>query len=170
MNVHINPIYLTGVILAWFAVYHLAYALIAIARDRSLVCWSIGPLGISAITLREPPARQVLAQFMFAALAVAGATYASLYLLEPPPIAGLRQAVSAQLIAVLIPVALLTLWRLLGILRERRFPLWGEARVLASIQRSRATGALIVFTTLGRAFLRERFGATPGEFLHTARQ
>ena len=170
MNVHINPIYLTGVILAWFAVYHLAYALIAIARDRSLVCWSIGPLGISAITLREPPARQVLIQLICAALAVAGASYASLYLLEPPPISGLHQAVSAQLVAVTIPVALLTVWRLLGILRERRFPLWGEARVLASIQRSRATGALIVFTTLGRNFLRERFGATPGEFLHTARQ
>ena len=170
MNVHINPIYLTGVILAWFIIYHLAYALIAIARDRSLVCWSIGPLGISAITLREPPARQVLTQLLVAALAVAGATYASLYLLEPPPISGLHQAVSAQLIAVLIPVALLTIWRLLSILRERRFPLWGEARVLASIQRSRATGALIVFTTLGRNFLRDRFGATPGEFLHTARQ
>ena len=62
MSVHINPIYLTGVILAWFVIYHLAYSLIAIARDRSLVCWSIGPLGVSAITLREPPARQVMTQ------------------------------------------------------------------------------------------------------------
>jgi hypothetical protein len=66
-------------------------------------------------------------------------------------------------------VALLTVWRILGLLRERRFPLWGEARVLATIQRTRATGALIFFTTLGKTFLRERFGATPGEFLRTAR-
>ncbi len=170
MSIHIiNPLYLTGVILVWFAVYHLAYSLIAIARDRSLVCWSIGPLGINAITLREPPAMQVIIQLICAALAVAGATYTSLYLLMPPPIAGLQQTVSAQLVAIAIPVALLTLWRLLGILRERRFPLWGEARVLASIQRSRATGALVVFTAMGRNFLRERFGATPGEFLRTAR-
>ena len=169
MSIHVNPIYLMGVILAWLAVYHLAYALIALARDRSLVCWSIGPLGISPITLREPPARQVLAQLLCAALAVMGASYASLYLLVPPPIAGLQQTLSAQLVAVAIPVALLTLWRLLGILRERRFPLWGEARVLASIQRSRATGALVIFTALGRSFLRERFGATPGEFLRAAR-
>jgi len=34
MSIHINPIYLTVVILAWFAIYHLAYAFIAIARDR----------------------------------------------------------------------------------------------------------------------------------------
>jgi hypothetical protein len=169
MSIHINPIYLTVVILAWFAVYHLAYALIAIARDRSLVCWSIGPLGITAITLREPPASQVIGQLLCAALAVAGTSYASLYLLAPPPIAGLQQTVSAQLVAVAIPVALLTLWRLRGIVFERRFPLWGEARVLASIQRSRATGALVVFTAKGRNFLRERFGATPGEFLRTAR-
>lgn len=169
MSIHINPIYLFGVILAWFAIYHLAYALIGLTRDRSLVCWSIGPLGIQPITLREPPARQVITQLTFAALAVAGTTYASLYLLMPPPIAGLKQTPAAQLVAILIPVALLTLWRLLGLLRERRFPLWGEARVLASIQRSRATGALVIFTTMGRTFLRERFGATPGEFLRTAR-
>jgi hypothetical protein len=169
MSIHINPIYLTVVILAWFAVYHLAYALIAIARDRSLVCWSIGPLGITAITLREPPASQVIGQLLCAALAVAGTSYASLYLLAPPPIAGLQQTISAQLVAVAIPVALLTLWRLRGIVFERRFPLWGEARVLASIQRSRATGALVVFTAKGRNFLRERFGATPGELLRTAR-
>lgn len=169
MNIHINPIYLTGVILVWFAIYHLAYALIAIARDRSLVCWSIGPLGINAITLRQPPASQVITQLVFAALAVAGISYASLYLLKPPPIAGLEQTLSEQLLAVAIPVAMLTLWRLLGILRERRFPLWGEARVMVSIHRSRASGALIIFTTLGRNFLRDRFGATPGEFLRAAR-
>lgn len=169
MSIHINPIYLTIVILAWFAIYHLVYALIAIARDRSLVCWSIGPLGVHAITLREPPARLVITQLVIAALAVAGTSYASLYLLTPPPVAGLEQTFSAQLVAVAIPVVLLTLWRLLGLLRERRFPLWGEARVLASIQRSRATGALIIFTTMGRTFLRDRFGATPGEFLRTAR-
>jgi hypothetical protein len=169
MSIHINPIYLTIVILAWFAIYHLAYSLIAIARDRSLVCWSIGPLGIQAITMREPSARQVITQLFCAALAVAGTSYASLYLFEPPPIAGLQQTVSAQLVSVTIPVVLLTLWRLLGIVRERRFPLWGEARVLASIQRSRATGALVVFTSMGRSFLRERFGATPGEFLRAAR-
>jgi hypothetical protein len=169
MSIHINPIYLTAVILAWFAIYHLAYALIGIARDRSLVGWSIGPLGINAITMRQPPVSQVIIQLASAAVAVAGISYASLYLLIPPPIAGLQQTVSAQLVAVAIPVALLTFWRLLGILREWRFPLWGEARVLASIQRSRATGAVVVFTAMGRTFLRERFGATPGEFLRTAR-
>lgn len=169
MSIHINPIYLAVVILAWFAIYHLAYASIAIARDRSLVGWSIGPLGISAITMREPPVRQVITQLLCAALALAGASYISLYLLTPPPIAGLRQSVAAQLVVVTIPVALLTLWRILALLRERRFPLWGEARVLATIQRTRATGALVFFTALGKTFLRERFGATPGEFLRTAR-
>ncbi|HEX6540154.1 MAG TPA: hypothetical protein VF040_00235 [Ktedonobacterales bacterium] len=169
MSIHIHPIYLTIVILVWFAIYHLAYALIALARDRSLVCWSIGPLGISAITLREPPASQVITQLVCAAVTLAGTTYISLYLFVPPPIAGLQQTVSEQVIAVAVPVVLLTLWRLLGIVREHRFPLWGEARVMASIQRSRATGALIIFTAMGRTFLRERFGATPGEFLRAAR-
>ncbi len=169
MSIHINPIYLTVVILAWLAIYHLAYAFIAIARDRSLVCWSIGPLGISAITMREPPARQVITQLLCAALAVAGTTYVSLYLLTPPPIAGLRQSVTAQLVVVAIPVALLTVWRMLGLLRERRFPLWGEARVLATIQRTRATGALIFFTAMGKQLPARALRRDPGEFLRTAR-
>jgi hypothetical protein len=40
---------------------------------------------------------------------------------------------------------------------------------MAQVQRSQATGATIVFTTLGRAFLRNRFGVTPGEFTRMVR-
>jgi hypothetical protein len=74
------------------------------------------------------------------------------------------------LAVVLVPVAAVTLGRLLGILRDVHLPLWGEARVLARVQRSAVTGALIFFTPAGRTFLHDRFNATPGEFVRMLRR
>lgn len=165
MSIHINPIYLLSVVLVWILVYHVAYWLIAIVRDRSLICWSVGPLGITVVGLREPPVKQVLGQLGFGSLAVALVAYASVFAFTPSPVSGLERTLPIEAAVILTPVVLFTSARLLTILREHRFPLWGEARVLARVQRSRALGALVIFTPAGQTFLRERFGATPGEFL-----
>jgi len=169
VSFQINPEYLGTVVLLWLAVYHLVYWLTALTRDPSLVAWSFGPLGITAVGLREPRVRQRLLQLTLAGLALAALVYTTLYLVHPGPITGLNPEPSDQALTVGIPVAVVTLWRLIMILRERRFPLWGEARVMAAVQRSRATGALVFFTRGGRSFLRERFGATPHEFLRMVR-
>lgn len=167
--IHIHPFYFAAIVLIWIAVYHIAYWAVAIARDPSLVCWSVGLFGISVVSPREPPLRRLLVQLAVAALTLGVISYASLFALQPPPIAGLSQAPRVQLLIVAIPVALLTLARITGVVRERRHPLWGEARVLAGVQRSLATGAHIYFTPNGRAYLRERFQATPLEFLRMVR-
>ncbi len=169
MDIRIHALYLASVLLLWLATYHVAYWLAAIARDPDLVCLGVGPFGLSIISLREPPPRRVLAQFVFAALVLACVTYASLFVVQPPPIAGLDRAPSARLVAVLVPVAALSASRLFSVVRDRLYPIWGEARVLAGVQRGLATGARIYFTPAGRAFLRDRFGATPHEFLRMVR-
>jgi hypothetical protein len=53
------------------------------------------------------------------------------------------------------------------LVRDWRFPIWGEARLLRGVSWGRATGAAIFFTAAGRVFLRERFQVTPREFLQT---
>lgn len=169
MSVQINFEYLATVVLLWLVVYHLVYWLIALARDPSLVCWSVGVLGITVVPLREPPLSLRLLQLVLASATLAGLVYSTLFLVHPGPIAGLDPTLSGRLVAVLVPVGVMALYRLVQIARERHFPLWGEARVMAAVQRSRATGALIVFTRSGRTFLRERFGATPHEFLRMVR-
>jgi hypothetical protein len=169
VDIHIHVLYLVSVLLLWLATYHIAYWIAAIARDPGLVCLSVGPFGVSIISLREPPARRVLAQLIVAAGVLACVTYVSLFVAQPPPIAGLDRDPTAELIAVAIPVVALSATRLFGVIRDRLYPLWGEARVLTAVQRSLATGALIYFTPAGRAFLRERFGATPHEFLRMVR-
>ncbi|HEX6122265.1 MAG TPA: hypothetical protein VFY89_03850 [Ktedonobacterales bacterium] len=170
VGIQINALYLVPVVFAWLLVSHIVYWLVAVVRDESLVAWSVGPLGINVVALRRPPARLIAAQLGCAALAVALAAYISLFVLDPGPISGLARSLPVIAAAVAIPVVVLTFGRLLGILREVRVPLWGEARVLARVQRSAVTGALIFFTPTGRSFLRDRFNATPGEFVRMLRR
>lgn len=169
MDISIQPLYLLVVVVLWVVAYHVSYWLVAIAREPSLVFWSVGPFGVSVVALREPPVRRLVAQLGVAAVVLAGIAYGTLFLLNPPPIAGLDRTLAGELAAVAIPVAAISLSRVLGIAYERRHPLWGEARVLTGAQRSLATRSRIYFTTAGRAFLRERFGATPHEFLRMVR-
>ena len=169
MTVHIHTLYFVAVVLFWLVTYHLTYALVALAREPSLVCFGVGPLGVTVVSLRQPPARRVIAQLAGAAFVLACIVYANLYLITPPPIAGLRHAFSEEAIGVGLPVAAATTARILLLLRGRRYPLWGEAGVLARVQRSLATGSRMYVTSAGRTFLRDRFGATPREFLRMIR-
>jgi hypothetical protein len=169
VDIQVNPLYFASILLAWVVIYHVVYTLTAIVRDPSLICWSVGLLGISVVQLEEPPLRQVLAQFAIAALALATAVYVSLFVLQPGPISGLGDSLKLRAVALALPVVVIVGSHLLVMLRERHFPLWGEARVLTRVQRSLATGGVVIFTPAGRIFVRERFDATPGEFLRMVR-
>jgi hypothetical protein len=169
VEIHIQPFYLASVIALWIIVYHTVFWLVGIVRDRSLVFWSVGPFGVTVASLREPPARRILAQLGMAALSLIALAYINLFLIVPPPISGLNPRLSSRLVTVAIPAIILTAGHTVGILRERLHPIWGEARVLARAQKSLATGARIYFTRAGRAFLRDRFDTTPNEFLHMVR-
>ncbi len=168
-SVDMHPFYLFSVLLLWVAVYHVAFWSVAIARDPALICWSVGIFGLSVVSPRQPPARRLLLQLVAASLAIACTSYTSLYLLRPAPIAGLDGSTAARAAAALMPAAVLSLAHLIGVVRDLRQPLWGEARVLTGVQRSLASGARLYFTPAGRDYLRERFGATPDEFLNMVR-
>ncbi len=169
MGIHINPLYLTMTALACLLVYHIAYRLAVILREPSLVYWGVGPLGMTAVTLRRPRASLRLSQFVYGALAMASALYLALFVAHPAPVTGLTSNGATMLVAVVAPVAVVTLVALVTQLWARRYPLWGEARVLSAAQRSLALGSALFFTPLGRAFLHDRFNATPSEFIQIIR-
>src|SRR6185312_10980934 len=54
MGVQLNPIYLVVAVAAWLLVYHLTYRFALILRDPALVCWGVGPFGMTTISLRKP--------------------------------------------------------------------------------------------------------------------
>lgn len=169
MGIDIHPLYLLSVIALWIITYHITFGLVAIARDPSLVFWSVGPFGMSVVSLRQPPTRRIFAQIVVASTVLALLCYANLFIITPSPITGLSTSPFERLALVATPVLVITMMRLFSILRERRYHLWGEARVLDSARRSLALGARIHFTPVGRTFLRERFGAEPQEFLSMVR-
>ena len=169
MGVHLNPLYLIVTAAVWLLMYHLVYRFALILRDPALICWGVGPLGMIAISLRKPRPSLLIAQFVYAALAMGCVVYFSLFVVQPAPISGLPHTGGAILTLVVAPVALVTLIALLAQARGRRYALWGEARVLSATQRATALGVILFFTPLGRAFLHDRFNATPSEFLQTIR-
>ena len=166
---HINILSLIIAVFACLLAYHLAYRLALILRDPTLVYWGVGPLGMTAVTLRRPSVAVRLGQFIYGALAMAVAIYLSLFVAHPAPIEGLTATRQTLLLAVLGPVALVSVIALVAQLWTRRYSLWGEAHVLSSAQRALALCSIIFFTPLGRAFLHERFNATPAEFTQTIR-
>lgn len=167
MAVHVHPLLMVWAVVVWIATYLLASWLVAMTQRKTLVCWSVGIFGLTAVYLRTPSQVFRVAAVAVPAMLVGIACYASLYLSRPGPIIGLDEESAARLLVfggASAIVAALELARLIG---DLRFPLWGEARVMALVQRSRALGGLIHFTPAGRRFLRERFGATPSEFVRT---
>jgi hypothetical protein len=169
VDVHIYPFYLLFVLLVWLLVYHVAFWAVALIRNPSLVCWSLGPFGITIVALRQPSLPRLAAQLVTAAVALGCTDYASLSLLMPAPVVGLGRDTSFRALAIALPIVALSAIHIFGAVRARLHPLWGEARVMSGVQRSVATGAHVYFTPMGRAFLRERFGATPAEFLRMVR-
>jgi hypothetical protein len=169
MGVQLNPIYLVVAVAAWLLVYHLTYRFALILRDPALICWGVGPFGMTTISLRKPRPLLLIAQFVYAALAMGCVVYFSLFVLQPAPITGIPHTGAAILTVVVAPVALVTLIALAAQARGRRHALWGEARVLSATQRAITLGVLLVFTPLGRTFLHDRFNATPSEFIQTIR-
>lgn len=167
MAVHVHPLLMVWAVVVWAATYLLASWLVAMTQRKTLVCWSVSVFGLMAVYLRPPSQVFRIVQVAIPAMLVSIACYASLYLSRPAPIAGLDEQSAARLLVfcgAFVVIAGLELGRLVG---DLRFPLWGEARVMALVQRSRALGGLIHFTPAGRRFLRERFDATPSEFVRT---
>lgn len=151
------------------AAYQLACWLVLLLPRRSLIGLSVGPFGIGAIALGKPARHVLLAQFLAPVLVLAGISYADLYLAHPWALGGLDHRPAARALTTLAALLVGTLLRGLRFAGDLRFPVWGDARVLATVQRSRALGGVVLFTARGRAYLSERFGATPREFLLSVR-
>jgi hypothetical protein len=49
--------------------------------------------------------------------------------------------------------------------QDARYPLWGEARVLRTIQKLRGSWASIHFTSFGCSYLLDHFGSNPTDLL-----
>jgi hypothetical protein len=160
-----SALYLVGVVVVLLATYQLAGWLVAHLHQRSLVCWSVGPLGVSAVYLRPPSLLSRVIEAAVPAAAVAGVSYLMLYQVAPSALLVALNVPLRRVGLLLISAALAAGLQGIRLFGDLCFPLWGEARMLALVERSRTLGSRVHFTPAGRQLLRDRFGATPHEFL-----
>ena len=167
MDLQVHTLQLFEFLILWLALHEGTYLLLGLLRRRSLVCWSIGFLGAATTYIRAPGRLFALLQLLLPAILAAGFLRFSLFAVSPGPIGNLPHGPLAQALTVVFSLLFTSAIRALVLLRDWRYPLWGEALVMRNLSWSRATGAFVYFTAFGRAFVRDRFQATPREFLQT---
>jgi hypothetical protein len=166
-SLHVSSIPgLIGFVLLWIVLVECARMLMRALRHEPLVGWAVGPLGVSTLYLSEPSPLFILVNAIFPAVVSACVLYIGLFTSFPRSIA-LARTPLVEIFVIGIGVLLTSAGDFLDALRDLRYPLWGEARILRNIQLLRASWATIHFTPFGLSYLRDHFGSNPADLLQT---
>ena len=155
---------LVAYVFIWIVPVSCARILVRVYRDDPLVGWAVGPLGVSTLYVSEPSPIFILFSALFPALVSAVVLYFELFSILPSPLA-LPNNLLVEILVIVMGVLITSALDFLDALRDLRYPLWGEARVLRNIQLLRASWASIHFTPFGLSYLREHFGSSPTDLL-----
>lgn len=164
-SVHVTNIPgLVGFLIVWLVLFECARMLMTVMRNDPLIVWAIGPLGVSTLFLSEPSIGFILFNALLPAVISASVLYLGLFTALPRPIV-LPHYPLVETLVITVGVLLTSTGDFLDALRDLRHPLWGEARILRSLQYLRASWATIHFTPFGRSYLRDHFDSSPTELL-----
>ena len=164
-GIHVtNIIGLIGFLVLWIVLFECAHMLLSLLRHDPLIGWAIGPLGVTTLFLREPSPFYILLNVLFPAFVSGCVLYLGLFSSLPSALV-LPHYPLVEVIVVAIGVLLTSTGDVVNALRDLRYPLWGEARILCSLQFLRASWASIHFTPFGLSYLRDHFGSSPSELL-----
>jgi hypothetical protein len=155
---------LVAYIFIWFILVGCARLLVRAYRNDPLIGWSVGPLGVSTLYLSEPSPLIILLNALFPAVVSALVLYLGLFTTLPSPLSLPRNPL-VEILVITIGVLITSTLDFLDALRDLRYPLWGEARILRTIQLLSASWASIHFTQFGLSYLREHFGSNPTDLL-----
>ena len=165
VGVHVTSFLgLGGFLILWIVLFVCAHMFVALLRNNPLIAWAISPLGVTTLFLHEPSTLYLLLDATFPALVSAGVLYIGLFTSIASPVAFPRHPL-IELVVIVGGVLLVSTRDFVNLLRDLRYPLWGEARILRSLQFLRASRATIRFTSFGLSYLRDHFGFSPAEIL-----
>lgn len=150
-------------VVLWIVLFKLAHLLLTFMRHDPLLGWAVGPLGITVMFLHEPSVLYIWLDVLCPATISGVIVYVGLFTSIAP--ITLPHTPLLEFLTILCGIALSSTSDFLNALRDLRHPLWGEARVLRSIQCLRATWARIHFTPFGYSYLNDHFGANPTDLL-----
>ncbi|HEY4383705.1 MAG TPA: hypothetical protein VGN34_04390 [Ktedonobacteraceae bacterium] len=147
----------------WIVLFRCAHILVMLLRRAPLLGWAIGPLGITFMVLHEPSALSIWLDVLIPALVSAGALYVGLFTpLSPLP---LLHDPFVEVLLICFGVFITSTGDVINAFHDLRYPLWGEVRVLRTIQLLQATAARIHFTRFGNSYLVDHFGSKPPDLL-----
>ncbi len=147
----------------WLSLYACAHLLVSMLRRDKLLGWAVGPFGVTIMSLHEPSLLSLWLNVLCPALVSGGVLYAGL--LSPLSPVSFPQAPLPQFLLLTCGVLFTSTTDLVTAVRDLRYPLWGEARVLRNIQNLRASWARIHFTAFGQSYLHDHFGSNPTDLL-----
>ena len=157
---------LVAYVLIWVILVESARILVRVYRNDPLVGWAVGPLGVSTLYLSEPSPVFILFNALFPAIVSAFVLYLELFTAIPSPLS-LPNNPLFEILVITIGVLITSTVDFRDAMRDLRYPLWGEARILRNIQLLRASWASIHFTPFGLSYLREHFGSNPSDLLQS---
>lgn len=152
-----------GLLLLWFLLFKLAHLVVVLIRHGPLIGWGIGPFGVTVVSFREPPVFFIWLNVFFPALVSSLVLYIGLF--TPLAIIHLPAVPIVMILVILGGVLLSSTLDFLAAVRDVRFPLWGEARILWTLQTLQASWSRIHFTSFGLSYLRDHFHSTPTDLL-----
>ncbi len=165
LSIHITSVLgLVGFLAIWIILFECAHLLMTLLRSDPLIGWAISPLGVTTLFLREPSLLYILLDTFFPAVVSGSILYIGLFTSLASPIA-IPHHLLLEIVVIAIGILVLSTKDFLNMFLDLRYPLWGEARILRSIQYLRASCATIHFTPFGLSYLRDHFDFTPADIL-----
>jgi hypothetical protein len=164
-GIHItNILGVIGFLALWFILFWCAHMLVTLLHNNRLIAWAIGPLGVTVLFMREPSTLYILLDAIVPAIVSGCFLYLGLFTAVPSPIF-IPHRPWIEIVVIACGVFITSFGDFMNALRDLRYPLWGEARVLRSIQFLRTSWASIHFTRFGLSYLQDHFGSSPHDLL-----
>ncbi len=154
---------LIGFLVVWFVLFECAHVLVTWLRRGPLIGWGISPFGVTVVFLQEPSVFFIWLNLIFPALVSGVVLYVGLF----TPLAPLAvpHILLLKIVIIVLGIILASAIDFVNALRDLRYPLWGEARILRSLQSLQSSWATIHFTPFGLSYLRDHFGSSPTDLL-----
>lgn len=164
-SVHgINVPGLVLLLFLWILLFKAARLLVMLFRHDPLVGWAIGPLGITIMFVHEPSILFICLSVLCPAIVSGSVLYVGLFTSLSP--LTFSHTPFVQVVVLSCGVLLSISGDIFSAFQDLRHPLWGEARILRSIQWLRATWARVHFTPFGYSYLNDHFGSSPTDLWH----
>jgi len=150
-------------VILWLVLCECAHVGIRLLRREPLIGWAVGPLGVKIMFLHEPSLLYICLDVLCPAIISASFLYIGFYTPVSPVVFPQDSPVPVLIICgAVVAVCVATFMR---VWQDARYPLWGEARVLRTIQKLRGSWASIHFTPFGYSYLLDHFGSNPTDLL-----